>query len=39
MEYGWFTHALLWFIGALTLCTTIGAVGAMFSLGRDYSKD
>jgi hypothetical protein len=40
MDYGWMSHALLWLVGAMALVGTIGALGAMWSLGRSgYRKD
>lgn len=39
MDYGWMSHALAWLIGAMTVCTGIGVIGALFALGRSsYSK-
>lgn len=34
MDYGWMSHALLWFVGAVTLITTVGVAAALFSMGR-----
>ncbi len=40
MDYGWMSHALMWLVGLMTVCATIGAFGAMFALGRsNYRKD
>jgi hypothetical protein len=39
MDYGWMSHALLWFVGALSAATAICVVGAFFSLGRSGYKD
>ncbi|MGB4777247.1 hypothetical protein [Microbacterium sp.] len=40
MDYGWISHALLWLIGLMTLAATVGAVAALWSLGRSgYRKD
>lgn len=40
MDYGWMSHALLWIIGAMSLVATVGAVAAMWSMGRSgYRKD
>lgn len=40
MDYGWLSHAILWLIGAMALVTTIGAMTALLSLGRQaYRKD
>jgi len=36
MDYGWMSHALLWFVGALSTATAVCVVGAFFSLGRSY---
>ena len=34
------SHAILWLVGAMTLCAAIGSVGAMIMLGRSgYRKD
>ncbi|MGO1508270.1 hypothetical protein [Microbacterium sp.] len=34
------SHAILWLIGAMTLCATVLTVGALFSMGRTgYRKD
>ncbi|WP_259606338.1 MULTISPECIES: hypothetical protein [Microbacterium] len=34
------SHVVLWLIGAITVCGTIGAAAAMFSMGRSgYRKD
>ncbi|MCR2784318.1 MULTISPECIES: hypothetical protein [unclassified Microbacterium] len=39
MEYGFISQALLWLVGAMTVATTIGAVGALWSMGRQgYGK-
>ncbi|MFS0867008.1 hypothetical protein AB3M83_06695 [Microbacterium sp. 179-B 1A2 NHS] len=34
MDNGWMSHALLWFVGALTAATTLLTVGAFYSMGR-----
>lgn len=40
MDYGWMSHALLWLVGLMSVVATVGAIGAMFSLGRSgYRKD
>lgn len=40
MDYGWMSHALGWIIALMSVCATIGAVGALVALGRSsYSKD
>jgi len=36
MDYGWMSHALLWFVGALSAATAVCVVGAFLSLGRSY---
>ncbi|WP_336632546.1 MULTISPECIES: hypothetical protein [unclassified Microbacterium] len=39
MDYGWMSHALMWIIGAMSVCATLGAVGAMYAMGRsEYRK-
>ncbi|WP_434810227.1 hypothetical protein [Microbacterium sp. bgisy189] len=37
MDYGWMSHALGWLIGVMSVCATIGAFGALWSLGRSGS--
>ena len=37
MDYGWMSHALMWIVGLMSVCAGVGAVAAMFSLGRDPS--
>ena len=40
MDYGWMSHALMWIVGLMSVCAGLGAVAAMFSLGRSgYRKD
>jgi hypothetical protein len=40
MDHGWMSHALMWIIGAMSLVATVGAVGALLTLGRSgYRKD
>lgn len=40
MDYGWMSHALLWLIGVMAVGATLGAAGALWSLGRSgYRKD
>ncbi|WP_262985912.1 hypothetical protein [Microbacterium jejuense] len=40
MDYGFWSHALLWLIGAITLVGGVGMVLAFWGLGRDaYRKD
>lgn len=39
MEYGFISQALLWLVGAMAVVTTVGAVGALWSMGRQsYRK-
>lgn len=40
MDYGWMSHALMWFIGVLSIGGVIGAFSALFWLGKSsYHKD
>ncbi len=40
MDYGWMSHALMWLVGLMTVCATIAACGALWSMGRSgYRKD
>lgn len=40
MDYGWFSHVLLWTIGAMSLVAVVATAGALWSLGRSgYRKD
>lgn len=40
MEYGTWSHVLLWIIGAMALVGTVGTVLAFWGLGRSgYRKD
>lgn len=40
MDYGFWSHALLWLIGGLAVLGTVGTVLAFWSLGRQaYRKD
>ena len=40
MEYGFFSHVLLWLIGAMALAGAALTAGAFWSLGRQgYRKD
>lgn len=40
MDYGWLSHALMWVIGAMSVCAVLGAAGALWSMGRSgYRKD
>ncbi|GAA3914989.1 hypothetical protein GCM10022382_21530 [Microbacterium invictum] len=40
MDYGWMTHLIFWIIGAMAVVGGIGAIGAMWSMGRSgYRKD
>jgi hypothetical protein len=35
-----FSHAIAWLIGAMSLCAAVATFGALFSLGRSgYRKD
>ena len=35
-----FSHAIAWLIGAMTVCAGVFTIGALFSLGRSgYRKD
>lgn len=34
MDYGWISHALMWLIGVMAICASVGAVGALWALGR-----
>jgi len=38
MEYGFISHALVWLIGAMTACAALGAVGALWAMGRQGYK-
>lgn len=40
MDSDFFSHVVLWTIGAITLIGGVGAIGALFSLGRttNYNK-
>ncbi|MFT4213669.1 MAG: hypothetical protein QM622_02695 [Microbacterium sp.] len=40
MDYGWTTHAIFWLIGLMSVCATVGVLGALCSMGRSgYRKD
>ena len=40
MDYGWMSHALMWIVGLMSVCALVGAVRAMWSMGRSgYRKD
>lgn len=40
MDYGWMSHALMWFVGGISVIAAVGAVAALFSMGRSgYRKD
>jgi len=40
LDGAFLSHAILWLIGAMTLCATVFSVGALFSMGRSgYRKD
>jgi hypothetical protein len=40
MDYGFWSHAILWLIGAMAAVGAIGIVGAFWSLGRqNYRKN
>ncbi len=40
MDYGWMSHALMWLIGLMSVGALVGAVAAMWSMGRSgYRKD
>ena len=40
LDGAFLSHAILWLIGAMTLCATVFTIGALFSLGRSgYRKD
>ncbi|MFB3979049.1 MULTISPECIES: hypothetical protein [Microbacterium] len=40
MDSDFFSHVLLWVVGAITLVGGVGVVGALFSMGRHsgYNK-
>ncbi|MCR2812197.1 hypothetical protein NQ166_05875 [Microbacterium sp. zg.Y1090] len=38
MEYGFISHVLLWIIGIMTAAAGVGAVAALWSLGRQGYK-
>ncbi|WP_257720155.1 hypothetical protein [Microbacterium sp. No. 7] len=39
MDYGWMTHALGWLIAGMSVLTAIGALSAMFAMGRTGYND
>lgn len=40
MDASLISHILLWTIGAMSVCSVIGVVGAFYSMGRSsYRKD
>lgn len=40
MEYGFFSHVLLWTIGAISVLGLVGTTVAFWSMGRQaYRKD
>ena len=40
MEYGFFSHVLLWTVGAIAALGIVGTTVAFFSMGRSaYRKD
>jgi len=40
MDYGWMSHAFAWLIGLMSVVAVVGAVGALWSMGRSgYRKD
>jgi len=38
MEYGFISHALVWLIGGMTALAGVGAVGALWAMGRQGYK-
>lgn len=38
MDYGWFSHVLMWVIGLMSVGATAAAGLALFSLGRQGSR-
>ncbi len=38
MDYGWMSHALMWFVGALTAVTAVATISALFVMGRNYDN-
>jgi hypothetical protein len=40
LDDAFFSHVIAWVIGAMALCATVGAFGALFAMGRSgYRKD
>ncbi len=39
MEYGWFSHVLVWVIGAMTVGSIVSVSLALFSMGRQGSRN
>ncbi|WP_263294326.1 MULTISPECIES: hypothetical protein [unclassified Microbacterium] len=40
LDGAFLSHALLWLIGAMTVCAVVGSFAALFSMGRSgYRKD
>ncbi|GAA2914673.1 hypothetical protein GCM10017596_15850 [Microbacterium keratanolyticum] len=40
LDAAFLSHALFWLIGAMTVCATVLATAALFSMGRSgYRKD
>ncbi len=38
MDYGWFSHVLVWVIGLMTVGATVSVSLALFSMGRQGSR-
>ncbi|WP_298037873.1 hypothetical protein [uncultured Microbacterium sp.] len=40
LDAAFMSHALLWLIGAMSVCATVVSIGAMYAMGRTaYRKD
>ncbi|MFF7293439.1 hypothetical protein ACFY9N_13005 [Microbacterium sp. NPDC008134] len=40
LDGAFFSHVILWVIGAMTVCATLASFGALFAMGRSgYRKD
>lgn len=40
LDGAFLSHALLWLIGAMSVCAVVGSFGALFAMGRSgYRKD
>ena len=40
LDAAFLSHAILWLIGAMSVCAVVTTVGALFSMGRtSYRKD